>query len=81
MLVYHTQFAQRLSFKDRRMTRVKVTAKKSTIEGIVPRYNIAVQAASRISDKSVPDDTYNKGAIFYRSPDQTKRLTLRNRLK
>ena len=52
------------------MTRVKVTAMKSTIEGIVPRYNIAVQDARRISDRSVPDDTYNKRAIFYSEPDQ-----------
>ena len=52
------------------MTRVKVTAMKSTIEGIVPRYNIAVQDARRISDRSVPDDTYNKRAIFYSKPDQ-----------
>ena len=52
------------------MTRVKVTAKKSTIEGIVPRYNLAVQAARRISDRSVPNDTYNKRAILYSSPDQ-----------
>ena len=52
------------------MARVKVTAKQSTIEGIVPRYNLAVQAARRISERSVPDDTYNKRAIFYISPDQ-----------
>ena len=52
------------------MARVKVTAKKSTIEGIVPRYNLAVQAARRISERSVPDDTYNKRAIFYSDPDQ-----------
>ena len=70
MLVYQTQVAQRLSSKDKRMARVKVTAKKSTIEGIVPRYNLAVQAARRISERSVPDDTYNKRAIFYSSPDQ-----------
>ena len=53
------------------MTRVKVTAKNSTIEGVVPRYNLAVQAARRISDRSVLDDTYNKRAIFYSSPDHT----------
>ena len=52
------------------MARVKVTAKKSTIERIVPRYNLAVQAARRISDRSVPDETYNKRDIFYSSPDQ-----------
>ena len=52
------------------MVRVKVTAKKITIEGIVPSYNLTVQAARRISDRSVPDDTYNKRAIFYISPDQ-----------
>jgi len=52
------------------MARVKVTAKKSTIEGIVPRYNLAVQAARRICERSVPNDTYNKRAIFYSSPDQ-----------
>ena len=49
---------------------MKVTAKKSTIEGIVPRYNLVVQATRRISDRSVPDNSYNKIAIFYSRPDQ-----------
>ena len=70
MLVYQTKFGQRLSSKDRRMTKVKVTAMKSTIEGIVPRYNLAVQATRRIYERSVLDNTYNKIPIFYSSPDQ-----------
>ena len=52
------------------MTKVKATATKSTIEGIVPRYNLPVQASRGISERSVPDDTYNMTAIFYSSPDQ-----------
>ena len=52
------------------MVRVKVTTAKSTIEGIVPRYNLAVQATHKISDRSILDDQYNKRAIFYSSPDQ-----------
>ena len=52
------------------MARVKVTVKKFTIKGIVPSYNLAVQSARRITDRSVPDDTYNKRAIFYSSLDQ-----------
>ena len=50
---------------------MKVTAMKSTSEKIVPRYNLSVQAARRISERSVPDDdTYNKRFIFYSDPDQ-----------
>ena len=52
------------------MARVKVRTGKSTIEGIVNRYNLALQATRRISDRSVPDVLYNKRAIFYSSPDQ-----------
>ena len=52
------------------MVRVQVTTAKSTIEEIVPRYNLAVQATHKITDRSILDDQYNKRAIFYSSPDQ-----------
>ena len=52
------------------MARVKGTTKKSTIERIFSRYCITVQAAYKISDRSVPNDSYKKRTIFYNSPDQ-----------
>ena len=60
---------QELRFKDIIMARVKTMVAKSAIAGIVPKYNIAVQAARRISDRSIPDDLYNKIATFYSSLD------------
>ena len=51
------------------MARMAVTAAMSTVEGIVLRYDLAVQAARMVSDRSIPNDQCNKRTIYLKSPD------------